>query len=165
MPKLVKNAAPAEHSWVTLRTKEEIENTDLSSGQWLLPFSEYVESQAEYADATKFGCWLASDADIETVKQHIANVQVIAIDFPAFADGRGFSLARTLREHSDYSGEIRAIGSFILDQVFYLSRCGFDAFEFGDEVELDKVIPFFSTFTETYQAGTDEPQPLFRRRA
>lgn len=165
MPKLVKNAKPEAHSWVTLRTEEDISSADLSSGQWLVPFSVYQADIATYSDAERFGFWLESSADIESVKALAADRKVIAVDFPAFADGRGFSLARTLREHSDFGGEIRAIGNFILDQVFYLSRCGFDAFEFADDADLDKVTPFFSTFSESYQAGTDEPQPLFRRRA
>lgn len=165
MPKLVKNAQVVDHSWTILRTEDDITAADLSTGQWLLPYAQYTANPSAYSDSERFSFWLSSDADIEQVKAAAKDRNVIAIDFPVFADGRGFSLARTLREHSDFNGEIRAVGNFIFDQVFYLSRCGFDAFEFSDETDLAKVLPFFTTFSESYQAGTDEPQPLFRRRA
>ena len=165
MPKLVKNAQAVEHSWVLIRTEEELTAADLTNGQWLVPYSAYIANPEAYKDADRFGFWIASDADIEQVKAAVKDRNIIAIDFPVFADGRGFSLARTLRDHTDFSGEIRAVGNFIFDQIFYMSRCGFDAFEFADETDVNKALPFFSTFSESYQAGTDEPQPLFRRRA
>jgi uncharacterized protein (DUF934 family) len=94
----------------------------------------------------------------------LGEIQLVAINFPVFTDGRGFSYARDLRERG-YRGELRACGHFIRDQLTYLHRCGFDAFQMADESGLDAALASFSDFSEHYQAAIDQPLPLFRRRA
>lgn len=88
MPKLVKNAQVVEHSWVLIRTEEELAAADLTSGQWLVPYSAYIANTEGYKDADRFGFWIASDVDIEQVKAVVKDRNIIAIDFPVFADGR-----------------------------------------------------------------------------
>jgi uncharacterized protein (DUF934 family) len=102
--------------------------------------------------------------ELDSLVPELANIELIAINFPAFADGRGFSYARELREKG-FQGELRAVGNFIRDQLTYLSRVGFNAFQFGNESELDGAADSLSDFSEHYQASIDQPQPLFRRRA
>ena len=80
------------------------------------------------------------------------NLPVIAIDFPLFMDGRGFSYGRTLREHFGYKGEVRAIGQFIRDQLYYLSRCGFDAYAI-ETTEPEKAIESLNDFSSSYSAS------------
>ena len=94
----------------------------------------------------------------------LREIQLVAVNFPVFTDGRGFSYARDLRERG-YRGELRACGHFIRDQLTYLHRCGFDAFQMADESGLDAALASFSDFSEHYQAAIDQPLPLFRRRA
>ena len=94
----------------------------------------------------------------------IATVPVIAINFPKFVDGRGFSLARLLRERYGYQGEIRATGEIIRDQLYLLQRCGFNAFEFGEEVDLAEASKSLADFSDAYQVAADQPIPLFKRR-
>jgi len=93
----------------------------------------------------------------------LGEIQLVAINFPVFTDGRGFSYARDLRERG-YRGELRACGHFIRDQLTYLHRCGFDAYQMADESGLDAALASFSDFSEHYQAAIDQPLPLFRRR-
>ena len=95
-----------------------------------------------------------------TIPCALKDLALVLIHFPVFTDGRCFSYARTLRE-SGYKGEIRATGHFIPDQLFYLQRCGFDAFQFADAVDLEACLAHFSDFSETYQAAVDQPEPLF----
>ena len=78
--------------------------------------------------------------------------------------GADFSYARDLRERG-YRGELRAGGHFIRDQLTYLRRCGFDAFQMADESGLDAALASLTDFSEYYQAAIDQPLPLFRRRA
>lgn len=94
---------------------------------------------------------------------HLDEIPVIAINFPAFMDGRGFSYARELRERG-YQGELRATGNFIRDQLTYLSRCGFNAFEMDDESHLEESVASLKDLSEYYQASADQALPLFRRR-
>lgn len=90
-------------------------------------------------------------------------IELVAINFPVFTDGRGFSYARELRERG-YRGELRATGHFLRDQLTYLRRCGFDAFQMADEPDLEAALQRLEDFSEHYQASIDQPLPLFRRR-
>jgi uncharacterized protein (DUF934 family) len=96
--------------------------------------------------------------------EHLGSIPLIAINFPAFMDGRGFSYARELRERG-FGGELRATGAFIRDQMAYMARCGFDAFQMDDETQLEEALSSLADFSEFYQASADQPLPLFRRRA
>lgn len=89
----------------------------------------------------------------------------IVIEFPHFTDGRGYSMARLLRERYGFRGEIRAAGEVLRDNLFYLERCGFDSFVLGDQANLEKALEGFSDFSEAYQASVERPRPLFLRRA
>jgi len=88
----------------------------------------------------------------------------VAVHFPQFADGRGYSLGRLLRERYGWRGELRAIGDVLRDQLFYLTRCGFDAFDLREDQDLQAALSAFDDFSESYQTAVDQRQPLFRRR-
>lgn len=88
----------------------------------------------------------------------------ICIDFPKFSDGRGYSAARLLRERHGYKGELRAVGDVLIDQLFFMKRCGFDTFALRDDQELEVAIDAFSTFTVCYQNDAIDQRPLFRKR-
>jgi uncharacterized protein (DUF934 family) len=89
---------------------------------------------------------------------------LIALCFPVFSDGRAYSSARELRQNMGYAGEIRAIGDVLRDQLFYMHRCGFNAFALRDDQDLELALSAFADFREGYQASVDRPDPLFRRR-
>lgn len=167
MPKLIKYKEVIADGW-TLVKENDVEPEHLQEGFWILPFPLYKRLAEEGRGAIRFGFWLSSDASLDEVKPFVREVQVIAIEFPTFTDGRGFSLARGLRDRYDYAGELRAFGYFLPDQLFYMNRCGFDAFSLADDVsdaEVAELIGRFNDFSETYQAAVDDPQPLFRKRA
>lgn len=95
---------------------------------------------------------------------HLERVTGIAVFFPVFSDGRGFSIARELRE-SGFSGELRARGHILPDQVHFLRRCGFNAFQPDDASRLPACLERLRQFSDHYQASIDQPMPRFRRRA
>jgi uncharacterized protein (DUF934 family) len=109
------------------------------------------------------GVLLAGSDDPGQLGADLPGIGLIAIEFPKFVDGRGFSTARLLRERYGYKGEIRAVGSYLPDQIYYLRRCGFDAFEVPDE-RVEDALGCWTPFSEPYQAGVDQP-PLYQRRA
>ncbi|WP_345790474.1 DUF934 domain-containing protein, partial [Enterobacter sp. Acro-832] len=74
------------------------------------------------------GVWLDSDEEAEEIGEDVQHFQVIALNFPAFTDGRNYSNARLLRDRYGFKGELRAIGDVLRDQLFFMARCGFDAF-------------------------------------
>ena len=86
------------------------------------------------------------------------------MQFTSFTDGRGYSIGRLLRQRYGWRGELRAIGDVQRDQLFYLARCGFDAFALRDGEDVEVALAAFDDFSEAYQASVDQPLPLFRRR-
>jgi uncharacterized protein (DUF934 family) len=94
----------------------------------------------------------------------LAHVQRVEVNFPKFGDGRGFSIARLLRERYGYKGELRAVGHVVRDHLLYMESCGFDAFELKDGEDAQEALCGFSDFSDSYQASVARPIPLFRRR-
>jgi uncharacterized protein (DUF934 family) len=89
------------------------------------------------------------------------HVAFITVHFPAFGDGRGFSTARLLRERYGYGGELRAVGHIIRDQVTFLKRCGFDAFEFSDRASLAPWEKVAREINLQYQPTGDRQPTIF----
>lgn len=123
--------------------------------------------------AGRLGVWLDSDEDPAQIADSLEALSLIAVNFPQFTDGRGYSTARLLRERYGWTGELRAIGDIQRDQLFYLSRCGFDAFLLNDGLDVPQedllrsaqtALSALHDFSEGYQTSVERPQPLFRRR-
>ena len=102
--------------------------------------------------------------DPAAVAARLAAAARVEINFPKLGDGRGFSLARLLRERYGYRGELRAIGDVIRDVLFQLSSCGFNAFALRHGEDPQEALAGFRDFSESYQATVEQPLPLFRRR-
>jgi uncharacterized protein (DUF934 family) len=102
--------------------------------------------------------------DPALVAVSLGRARVVAVRFPKFGDGRGFSLARLLRERYGYKGELRAIGAVGRDHLYYMAQCGFDAFELRAGEDPDEALAAFGDFSDAYQSTTAQPLPLFRRR-
>jgi len=88
----------------------------------------------------------------------------IEVNFPKFGDGRGYSIARLLRERYGYKGELRAVGQITRDHLFFMESCGFDAFLLRDGEDAEDALQAFEDFSDSYQASVKRPVPLFRRR-
>ena len=88
---------------------------------------------------------------------------MLAVDFPKFSDGRGYSIAYNIRSRLGYTGEVRAIGDVLRDQLFYMHRVGFNAFATREDRSIQDALKGLTDFSETYQTSWDEKNPLFRR--
>ena len=95
----------------------------------------------------------------------LEGVARVEVNFPKFSDGRGYSIARLLRERHGYQGELRAVGHITRDLLFYMESCGFDAFELREGEDPHEALAGFEDFSDAYQASLARPVPLFRRRA
>ena len=136
-----------------------------SDGPVIVPLQLWQTQREQLAQrADPVGIWLDSDQEPEIIAGDLNQLPLIAINFPIFTDGRGYSYARLLRERYHFQGELRAIGDVTQDQLFYMRRCGFDSFVLKPGKEIDTAVNGLKTISQTYQAATDEPQPLFRRR-
>jgi uncharacterized protein (DUF934 family) len=102
--------------------------------------------------------------DPATVAARLPEVSRVEINFPKFGDGRGFSIARLLRERYGYKGELRAVGQVARDHLYSMEQCGFDAFLLRDGEDVEEALAAFDDFSEAYQTTVAQPVPLFRRR-
>lgn len=123
-----------------------------------------AERQALIDRAGDLGGVLSTDDDPLALTDALDSLTLIAVNFPVFTDGRGYSSARLIRERLGWKGELRAIGDIQRDQIPYLSRVGFDAFALKAGQDPEQALRAFADFSEAYQASVSQPQPLFRRR-
>ncbi len=159
MPEIISGNAIVADEWQLLR---EVEG-ELPAGKVIVPLGYWLEHQPALSERSDTGVWLGADQPPAQLGNAIATLPLIAIDFPSHMDGRGFSYARELRQRHGYSGEIRAIGGFMRDQLLQLKRCGFDAYAL-ENTNLHDALASFDDFSDAYQADVLEPTPLFRRR-
>jgi len=165
MPELIINGEIHNDEWNYLVKSDAPGEQEIPVGKVLVPLVTWI-AQAETLSqhlTPDLGVWLDSDeepGDLGNPNQF----SVIAINFPKFADGRGYSSARILREKFSFKGELRAMGDVLLDQLFYMKRCGFNSFAMRPDRSAHKALAGLTVFSEAYQGSTDNPLPLFRRR-
>lgn len=162
MKKLIKNREIVEDTWSIV---ESITNAnDLPQGDIIVSLPIWQEhAEILKKRETQLGVLLASNEEPEAIKDDLDKLAVIAIDFPKFADGRGYTSARELRTYYHYEGEIRAVGDVLRDQLFQMERCGFNSFAVRADRSIEDALLAFNDFSISYQADTKNPQPLFRR--
>lgn len=173
MSDIIKRGKLHSDDWTIVRQAEgeDIASLELPAGRVIVPLPVWLarrDSLLAKAEAGVVGVWLAGDEDPAALADDLLRLQLIAIDFPKFADGRGYSIATLLRTRHGYAGELRAIGDVLRDQFFYLTRCGFDALQPKEgkytRVQLEAALASLNDFSEPYQAAVDRAEPLFRRR-
>jgi len=96
--------------------------------------------------------------------ERFSGLNVVAINFPKYGDGRGYSIARLLRERYGYKGELRAVGVVARDHLQRMAQCGFDSFLLREGEDAQAALAAFDELSEAYQASAAQPVPLFRRR-
>jgi uncharacterized protein (DUF934 family) len=169
MSQLIQNNAAAADTWqaLTVGEGETPETVALPEGDVIFPLAVWQARQAEIAARSgRIGLLLLGDDKVEEVAAELGRFAVIAVNFPKFVDGRGYSTAALLRQRYGYTGELRAVGDVLHDQLFFMRRVGFDSYALKDGKNLVYAIEQgFTTFSDRYQASTDQPEPLFRRRA
>ncbi|MBN8443347.1 DUF934 domain-containing protein [Thauera sp. UPWRP] len=173
MSEIIKNGQIHADEWTVLRLAEgdDAATVALPAGRVIVPLAVWLarrETLAAHADAGVLGVWLAGSDDPASIESDLSRLQLIAVDFPKFADGRGYSIAALLRSRYGYGGELRAIGDVLRDQFFYLTRCGFDSLQPAagkyTTAQLEAALASLRTFSEPYQGAVDRPEPLFRRQ-
>jgi uncharacterized protein (DUF934 family) len=102
--------------------------------------------------------------DPRALAGRLPGLKVVAVNFPKYADGRGYSIGRLLRERYGYKGELRAIGVVARDHLQLLAQCGFDSFQLREGEDAEEALAGLADFSESYQATAAQPVPLFRRR-
>ncbi|MBT5293399.1 MAG: DUF934 domain-containing protein, partial [Cellvibrionales bacterium] len=109
---LIKDNQIVDNDWQII-AKDADFSIDNASGQLLLPLALWLEHAEQLKNSKTIGVWLDSDESPEPLETLCESIPVIGVNFPVFADGRGYSYARTLRDYYHYSGDLRAIGDVL----------------------------------------------------
>lgn len=128
--RLIKEWQLVRDDWAMLG-REDQARIDLSPAgpKQILPLALYETFASELrGQGSRVGLLLEADADCAHFAKWLAQVSLLAIRFDRFTDGRGYSLARLIRQRHGFVGELRAVGDVLHDQLYFLHQCGFDAF-------------------------------------
>ena len=123
-----------------------------------------AEREALLARGLPVGVHLKSDQSPESIADDLARVSLVALEFPQFRDGRAYSYARMLRERYGYEGEIRAVGDVLMEQLHFMVRTGFDAFELAGDDPLRQYATAMADFSIWYQPTDDGRLTAIQRR-
>ncbi|MCK5191384.1 MAG: DUF934 domain-containing protein [Methylococcales bacterium] len=149
--KIIKDKQIIEDTWTHIADSDEITHGDItvSLSRWKKEKTELINRQGNT------GVRLLPADKVEDIAEDLKQINLVALEFPVFTDGRAFSHARLLRSRYGFNGEIRAIGNYMPDQVFYLSRVGVNAFQLEEAKDITTALSTMNDFTVKYQASTN----------
>lgn len=170
-PILIQSRKPVPNRW-RIREAEPSpglpgEPTALAAGD-LVPLALWKTVRERLAGpshdlAARVGVLLSPEDDPYELRTDLHRLGAIAIRFPVFTDGRGYSAARLLRQQLGYRGPLMAVGDVLRDQLLLLERCGFDTFWLREDQNVIDALAAFDDFSDAYQAAAARV-PLFARR-
>lgn len=150
---------------------DEVAGIEIPAGRVIVPLAVWLNRRDELQarlDAGELGVWLDSFEPIETLRDSIDDLNrfpVIALNFPKFVDGRHYSTAVMLRSRLCYTGQLRAVGDVLRDQLFFMQQVGFNAFAVRADRDIADALQSLRDFSDPYLGGSAHRSPLFRRQA
>ncbi|WP_446808866.1 DUF934 domain-containing protein [Methylomonas sp. 2BW1-5-20] len=149
---IIKDRHLVENTWTFIADDSQLPDDGditVTFGRWLADKEQLLKRSGQT------GVRLNPSDQIEPLADDLSKIGVIELNFPIFGDGRLFSQARLLRSRDGYQGEIRAVGDYLPDQVFYLSRVGVNAFEFTNPDHIHEALVAMNNFSVRYQTSTN----------
>ena len=165
--KIIRDRLIVEDDWVRLEDGTAVPAT----GKVIVSHVRWQLDRAALKTRGQLGLAIPVTLDVAELKDDLASLALIALNFSFIQprpeggrtfDGRAYSQARLLRERYGYKGEIRATGDVFRDAMFYMHRCGVNAFE--PKGDMADALNAFKDFSFGYQGAADDPTPIFRRR-
>jgi uncharacterized protein (DUF934 family) len=163
MATLIKLRSVATDNWRLLDAAASLDAVQ-AAGAVIVSLALWRDQRASLAARGDVGVWLEPSEDPGVLAGDLAQLPLVAVRFPKFSDGRGYSIGRLLRDRYGFCGELRAIDDVGRDQLLGLERCGFDAFALREGENAERALAAFFELTDAYQGTVPEPRPLFRRR-
>ncbi|MBX7190861.1 MAG: DUF934 domain-containing protein [Sandaracinaceae bacterium] len=137
----------------------------LPAGDVIVSLSRFrAERELLAQRGARIGVRIPNDTAPDVLAELASSVSLLAIELPTQRDGRAYTVARWLRQRFGFRGELRAVGKVVRDQLSYLARVGFDAFELSRGSAHD-ALASFDELSVHYQASSDQPLPLWKRAA
>lgn len=160
---LIKDNRQIEDRFVALENAEGLSTLPVGAGA-LVPLAVWQEERdALLASGRELGVALAAGEDPRVLFADLDKLSLVSVDFPAFKDGRGYSAARRLRR-AGFTGELRATGNVLFDQIAFMVRVGIDAFETDDRVGPAEVEEALNEISVVFQPSADRLVPAFAAR-
>lgn len=145
-----------DHWQHVLDAEDMLETPDLPQGNIIVSPSRWRgQRNTLLARDSDLGLRLGAQEKVDAIACDLYRFTLIALEFGVFTDGRGYSQARLLRERYRYGDEIRAVGEFLPDQLFFMERCGIDAFEIPEGQDIRQALRAFLEITVVYQPAAD----------
>ncbi|RFA28276.1 oxidoreductase [Alkalilimnicola ehrlichii] len=161
MRKIIKDGAIVEDSWIHVADDAALP----AEGDIIVSWTRWQQEPDTLLKRNgRLGVQATGDVAPEDLAADRDKFSLIALEFPAFKDGRCYSHARLLRDRYGYRGELRAVGDVLRDQLFYMHRVGFNAFEVREDRDPEQALQALKDFDVIYQAAADVHEPVWRRR-
>jgi uncharacterized protein (DUF934 family) len=151
---LISNGAVIDDTWVLLDDETPLGDT---------PAIISLDRLKAEADALRLRNAKLGE-DVRELTPYLDMLSTIAIDFPVYRNGRGYSDARILREEMGFEGELRAIGEVLFDQWSFMARCGFNTFEIDASIPVESFKEALNELSEAYQPAVDNQRGVLWRR-
>ncbi|MDX1803158.1 MAG: DUF934 domain-containing protein [Alcanivorax sp.] len=161
MAKVIIDGAIVDNHWQ--RLDAEAASEGLPEGKVIVPLAFWQEHREALLARGDVAVCLEPGEEPRDLAEDLGALPLVAIHFPAFKDGRGYSYARELRSRYRFEGEIRAVGDVLRDQLFYMQRCGFNAFDVRADRSIEDAVASLRDFSVTYQGDVNDPRPIYRR--
>lgn len=143
---LIKDKQITQDNWVYI-----VDETPLKADYIIVSLVRWRQERDQLSKIKHLGLRLEPDIELEEIANDLSQFQLIELYFPVFTDGRAFTHARLLRSRYGFTGDIRASGDFMRDQIFYLNRVGVSSFELNDQENAQLVIQSMHDFSVDYQ--------------
>jgi len=161
--RVIKDKRITEDEWC--RIEQPDASTLSEQGDIIVPFNFWLENrEALLQHQGQLGICINGDDNTEQVAEDLQHFTLIALEFPMFKDGRCYTHARLLRDRYNYTGELRAVGDVLRDQLFFMHRCGIDSFQVNEDKDMEDAIHGLSDFSIKYQTAADGAVPVYKNR-
>ncbi len=148
---LIKNGVAAEEAYTTVA-----DDAALPDGPVIVTLKRLrAERETLLARNQKLGVKLTAEESPENLGSDLERLSLVVLEFSKFRDGRPFSWARLLRTRLRFTGEIRASGDFLYDQIAFLVRVGVDAFELPPAITPELFQRALGEMSLVYQPAAD----------
>ena len=161
--RVIKDNRIIEDEWQRLKEIDVVD--ELPEGKVIMTFTYWQANRDRLiAQNKKYAVCINGDVETEEVVKDMEHFELIALDFPVFTDGRSYSHARLLRERYGYTGELRAVGDVLRDQLFFMQRCGIDSYQVREDKNIEDALNAFTELSVKYQTAADRVQPVYKLR-
>jgi uncharacterized protein (DUF934 family) len=164
----MKFIAPDDSTWQTISAEDGLDITVIPAAYRLLTLLQWHQVRSQWPLEFAVGVTLPNDIDLDEIVPDLPRLQLIALQFPKWVDGRAYSQARLLRARYRFKGDIRAIGEVLVDMVPLLDRTGFTSVALRADQDLEaaqRALSFFpSPASSYYQGDVHDNRPLFARQ-